>query len=231
MTKFSNFQFRPGYILILEFSAKGGVSYRRETTNEEREGEALHAELHTTKRVDHVGMAKKSRALINAAYHIVDRHASPTPLGYWASKETLEGEILPALQFVQESANQFNLEAFNVGSERRVAINLFPVALAEDNEHAARRVAQDIQDRVRDLRTALETGDRKGFEAAWDRAKNLDRMAVGIQADAIRTALDHAKETKSNLLEALREGHSIETLRTVLDLEPLDACIQLFQVS
>jgi len=230
MTTFRKFQFRPGFVLILEFSARGGVSYRRETTDEETDGESLHAQLHTHKTVDHVTLNRRSRAIINAAYHVVDRHATNTPLGYWATAEVLAEHIAPAITRIQEDAEDFNLAAQAAGSARRVNINLFPVALSEDNETAARRVAVDVQERIQALKDALWAADRKAFETAWDAARNLDRMAVGIQADAIRTAMDHAKETKSHLLEALREGVDVETIRTVLDLEPLDAAISLFQV-
>lgn len=220
-------EFKPGYILALEFSATGGVSYRREQTIEEQDGEGLRAELRTHKHVDHVELNKNSRAIINQAYHIVDKHATPTPLGYWVDDVALE-KITSELENVRESAQVFNELAHTLGSARRVEINIYPLALAENNEMAARRVARDVCDRIAALRAALASADRKAFDLAWDKSRNLDRMATGIQADSIRMALEHAKTTKTQLLECLREGFTPEQIAQVLDLEPLDAAINLF---
>jgi hypothetical protein len=221
-------EFKPGYILALEFSATGGVSYRREATNEERDGEGLRAELVTHKHVDHVQLNKDSRAIINQAYHIVDKHATPTPLGYWADDAALE-RITQELAGAQEAASVFNELARTLGSARRVEISIYPLALAENNEMAARRVARDVREKLQAIREALSMADRKAFELAWDKSKNLDRMATGIQADSIRMAMEHAKQTKAQLLEALRAGFAPEDIRAALDLEPLDAAIALFQ--
>lgn len=221
-------EFKPGYILALEFSATGGVSYRREATIEEQDGEGMRAELHTHKHVDHVELNKNSRAIVNQAYHIVDKYATPTPLGYWVDELALS-KITTELAGAQEAAAVFNELAKTLGSARRIEISVYPLALAENNEMAARRVARDVRDRIQAIREALAAADRKGFDLAWDKAKNLDRMATGIQADSIRMALDHAKTVKTQLLEALRAGYAPVDIAAALDLEPLDAAISLFQ--
>lgn len=224
-------EFRPGYILSLEFSAIGGVNYRRELVDEVIEGQELRAEFRTQKHVDNVDMQKTSRAIINQAYHIVDKHATPTPIGYWVDAEALE-KIMTELAGPQEAARMFNELAASLGSRRRVEIHVYPLRLPEfqdDSFAAARRVARDVRERLQGMRDTLAVADRKGFELAYDKARNLDRMAVGVQADAIRMALDHARLTKTHMLEALRAGHDPEAVAKVLDLEPIDAAIQLFE--
>lgn len=221
-------KFRPGYVLALEFSATGGVTYRRHTEREENVGEGLEAEFRTEKRVDHVELNKTSRGVINQAYHVLDKYATHTPIGYWADAETL-AKISAELVPIRQTAIEFNRVAQHLGSARRVEIQIYPLALSEEDEAAARRVARAVCDRLAALRDALKAGDRKAFELALDRAKNLHRLATGIQADSIRMAVDHAKTQKTQLLEALRQGFTPEACAPLLDMEPIEAAITLFQ--
>lgn len=219
--------FRPGYVLALEFSSTGGVSYRRQMEREELQDQRLEVDFFTKKVVDHVELNKISKKIINQAYHVISKHAAHTPIGYWADFAAF-AEIVEELRRVQTAAAQFNLAARALNSRQRVEVSVYPMELAEDNESAATRIAQDVRDRLVDIKAALAAGDRKGFEIVMGKCNNLDKLATGIQADAIRMALDHARALKTQLLEALRQNFSPEQCAPLLDLEPIDAAIALF---
>lgn len=214
--------------MIPEFSATGGVSYARTDAHEHRVGEGLEAEFTTQKRVDHVGLVNLSRSIINRAYHVMDKLAVSTPIGYFADPSG-ERKITEALAPIVSAAEEFNEMARSVGSGRRVHIAIYPVRIREDDETAARRIATSVREKLEDLQAALAQGDREAFERAWDKARNLDRLATGIQADSIRLALEAAKEQKGVLLESLRAGDGREIAASKLDLSALDAAISLFQ--
>ncbi len=73
---------RPGYIVNCEFSALGGVSYRREQLGEETLGErGLQREHNTKVTIDNVELLKESKAIIGAAYYVMDRACVNTPVG------------------------------------------------------------------------------------------------------------------------------------------------------
>lgn len=218
---------RDGAFLIVEFSATGGVRYARTANREEQVGEGLEAEFTTFKQVDNASLVKLSRSIINRAYHIMDRLAVSTPLGYFADRAS-ERMLRDELGEVQEAARQFNDMAAAVRSARRVRIDVYALRVREDDEEAARRLAGAVRERLQDLRDTLAAGDREGFERAIDRARNLDRLATGIQADSIRLAMDAAKEQKAIMLERLRSGAG-ELAGEGLDLSALDAAISLFQ--
>ena len=226
-TTIATMNIRPGYLLVIEFSATGGTTYSRETTFEQAAGPGMVAEFSTTKKVDHVELARQSRALINKAYHVLDKHAINTPLGYWCTEASLSG-IEEAIKPIQAEAALFNRNARSLGSKRAVEISLFPMMLREDNERAIKRISRDVRERLQEMRDSLHSGDRAAFERAWDGAKNLDLMATGIQADSLRMALDHAKGQKTQMLDALRHGFAQEAIAPLLDLEPIDAAISLF---
>lgn len=220
--------FRPGYIVALEFSAVGGVKYQRTAGEERVEGERLEADFSTRKTVDNVHLVGLSRALVNRGYHVMDRFAVPTPIGYFADDDAL-AKIRAALEPLQHAAREFNDMAEAAGSERRVAIEIYPLALDVDNEAAARRIARAVRERLEDLRAALVTGDPGAYDKAREKARNLDRLATGIQADAVRLALDAASEAKKELTSALKREATPEAAGATLDLSALDAAIGLFQ--
>lgn len=219
---------RPGFIVNCEFSALGGVRYKRKQLGEKQLGErGLQREHHTEVEIDNVELLKESKAIIGAAYYVMDRACVNTPVGYFAD----EGQLSAArkgLAEVQSAASMFNEMARLLGSERRVTIDVFPFEISPANEYTARRLHKVVRERLEALRDALHGGDRKLFEASLDKARNLEKLSTGIHADAIKLALEVAKERKSELLELLSAGNGNEIAGSKLDLEPLQAAINLF---
>lgn len=214
---------KPGYIVALEFSAVGGVSYSRETVA----SEGNVAKTVVVREADNAELLKDSKAIIGGAYYVMDRTCVNTPLGYYADEAQL-AEVRKDIVEYQRAAKSFNEMAAILNSDRRVTIDLFPLPLDNDNDLALWRLARVIADRLTDVRNALRSGDRKTYEAAADKARNLDRMATGANADAVRLALDVAKNRKGELLEHLRSGADAKTIGSRLDLTVLDAAIGMF---
>lgn len=192
-----------GFFLVPEFSATGGVKYTRRDGHEEQTGERLEAEFTTTKVVDHVGLLKWSRKIINLAYNAMERHASQTPIGYWVPADKAEA-ITAEIAGVRKEAESFNTAAHNVGSGRRVRIATYPISMREDDESAAIRLAQTVRERLVALVEALRAGDLDGYATAWKRARNLPRLATGIQAEAVGFALEAAKEGRAIVAALIR---------------------------
>jgi hypothetical protein len=219
--------FKPGYIVNVEITAKGGTSYQRTDLREEEIDKRLEAEFNTVKRVDNVDIHKESQAITNAAYYALEKFCTQTPIGYFADDKQLS-DLKDSMVEVRESAEIFNRLARQVGSARRVTVEIFPLKLLLDTEGAAIRLARSVRERLVEARTALYNGDRKGYEVMGNRLRNLDRLATGIQADAVRLALESLKEQKGELLKLLREGGDIAQSGAKLNLEAVDAAIALF---
>jgi hypothetical protein len=196
-----------GFFYICEFSATGGVKYARigNTETEEREDESLTARYKTRKDIDHVGLNKWSRKIINSAYGVMERHASVTPVGYWCSKE-LAPVLMAELAQVRAEADSLNKHASEVGSARRCRIEVFAVEAGQDAlEAVAIRLAQTVRERLDRLKSDLQAGDLNAYASSWKLAKNLPRLATGIQAESIVLALEAARETRSELAKAIKE--------------------------
>lgn len=219
-----------GIFFVVEFSAKGGVSYKRigHEWSETHEDKSLTAEYSTRKQVDHIGLATWSRKVVNAAYNVMERYCSPTPIGYWIAEEH-SSKMLAELAQVKQEAQSLNSHASSVGSHRRAYIDVYAMRVGEEDlEKTAKRLAETVRERLDSLREDLLKGDLNAYATSWRRAKNLPRLATGIQAESIVLALEAAKESRSKLAEAVRGKTDPVTAGAALDLTPIESAIFLF---
>lgn len=226
-----------GYFYVTEFSATGGVKYARigDTETEEREDESMTARYKTRKDVDHIGFLKWSRKIVNSAYGVMERHASVTPIGYWIAKDKAQAMIAELAQ-VQEEAHNLNKHAIEVGSARRCRIDAYALEAGQDAlESVALRLAQTVRERLDRLRQDLKDGDLNAYATSWKIAKNLPRLATGIQAESIVLALEAAREKRAELAAAIKElpesartSEKLCELGSALDVDAINAAIYLF---
>ena len=224
-----------GLFFITEFSAKGGVAYRRigEEDKTVHEDESMTAEYSTRKEVDHIGLQTWSRKVVNAAYNVMERYCSATPIGYWVSQERSQA-MLDELGQVKLEARKLNEFARTVQSRRRALIEVYAIEVGEDSlESIATRLAQTVRERLSSLVEDLRNGDLNAYATSWKRAKNLPKLATGIQAESIVLGLEGAKEARSKLYEALKAIPAAQEDRRKkvgeeLDLTALESAIWLF---
>lgn len=219
-----------GLFFVVEFSAKGGVAYKRigKEYVEEHEDESLTAEYTTRKEVDHIGLAKWSRSIVNSAYNVMERTCSQTPIGYWIAEEHAP-KMLAELAQVKDEAWKLNKHAASIGSQRRVFIDVYQMQVGEESqEKTAKRLAETVRERLASLRDDLALGDLNAYATSWKRAKNLPKLATGIQAEAIVLALEAARESRSKLAEAIKNRKKPEDAGKALDLLTIESAIMLF---
>lgn len=216
-----------GFFYVVEFSATGGVRYSRTDGKEEQEDQKLTAEFTTVKEVDHVGMLKWSKKIVNAAYNVMERHASNTPIGYWVNRDAVEA-LHKEMEQVREEAQTFNAGAAAVGCGRRVRIELYAVQATESETRVATRLAETIRERLTELGETLRAGDLNAYATVWKKSKNLPRLATGIQSEAIVFALEAAAEARKAVSAAIREGQKPEQAGAAADLTALESAVCLF---
>jgi hypothetical protein len=216
-----------GYFLVPEFSATGGVKYKTLDTQEERDGDRLTAEWATRKDVDHVGLLQLSRKIINSAYHAAERWASNTPIGYFVSLDNWP-KLQAEMAEIAAEADRFNHLAAQLGSGRRCKIALYPIRMQEDDETAAKRLAETVRERMQDLFDALRAGDTNAYAGAMKKAKNLHKLARGIQADSILIGLEAARNARKALGEGISAKRDPAVVGAELDLNAIESAIVLF---
>lgn len=215
-----------GRIIIPEYSRTGGIHTESQPRGrkEINEGAGLQAKYAMTKTVDDVWRLKQATRLLTRAYYVTDRHCATTPLGYWISEDSLP-RFQDEMAVLQAAIDEFNADSIHAGSDIRMVVEYYPIELPLNFEAAAQRLARHVRERLSALVLHLRTGARNDFELEMERCRNLDKLATGIQREAIEQALECAREQKKVMLAALREG---DDLASRLDLEPIVASERLF---
>lgn len=230
------FSIVPGNVIAPEISATGGVKYRRNDSEVRPVGDkGLETDYKGTKTIDNVDLLTESNSIIARCYYLLDKHCTSTPIGYFATDEqlaALEGEI----EEMREAARIFNSIATSLGSARRVVVEIFPLPLDVTNEKCVARIARSVHDRLVAIRDALLTGQKKVIDKALGDASNIERLATGIQADAVRFAIESAKEERSALLDRVRgdgcgadDVVKLAQLGKLCNLETIEATIEHFK--
>ncbi len=212
------FKYRPGYLIATEFSALGGVSYERE-----RDGD-VYKEI---KRADNPELLKESKAILQTAYYMLDRACLHTPIGYYAD----DGMLVDAkekMSEVKDAAKQFNELAQDLGSARRMLIEIFPLEVLPSNQSVVRRFSKLVGERLEVLRDTLTSGNKTKVERAFDRVVNLEKLATGDQENKIAHAVNVAKEERGRLFEMLRAGEDPKVAGRKLNLSEINSTIEVF---
>lgn len=222
-----------GLFFTVEFSAKGGIKYTRLGAEDKivHDDKSSVAKYKTRKDVDHVGFETWSRKIVNSAYNVMERHCSNTPLGYWIAEDKAPA-MLAEIGAVKQEAQNMNDAAKLHHSQRRVNIEIYCMqAGKEDDEKVAKRLALTVRERLESLMDDLRAGDLNAYATSWKKAKNLPRLATGIQAESIVLALEAAKELRSKVAEAIKERKlesAPERASEGLDFMAIESAICLF---
>jgi len=232
------FCFRPGWILRDRAEAKGGVYYYRELIDEQLDGDRLVSDHKTRKTVDNVTFVAEADALVKKVHYVLRKHCTRTELG-WFADDACWAKVKAEVAILQDEAVDINRRAKAARSERQVTVNVVPLRLDLVQPEVVREIATTIRGIMVELLTTLRSGDITPIHKLKIRSRNLEQLAVGIQADVIRFALDRAWQAASEIKQAMDAAPASATQRRFklaqevgrsLDLEMIEAAIEHFTV-
>lgn len=203
----TSWTFKPGWIVVDVSSATGGVSYDRTVVDEVaiNNNDGVRVDTMTRKTVDHVGHVTAIDALVKKVDYVLRKHATrlggAARVGWFVDDATLD-LVRTEVAELRAEAERLNALGRQLGSERQATIDIVPLRLDLDREEAVREITRTIRDVLGAFNTALRAGDVESLHKLKLRAINLDKLAVGFQADAIRMALDCAVEAGKTLKTA-----------------------------
>jgi hypothetical protein len=126
------------------------------------------------------------------AERIVAARSVRTPIGWFVPAGEVSG-LFAALLEAQADAGAFNELAEGAGSQRRTRIDAYPLHC--DRDAVGYRLRALIRERLIAIRDGIEASDPDETRHALTRARNLDLLATGDDAEAIRQALADARAT------------------------------------
>jgi hypothetical protein len=247
-----SFTFRPGWLLVDTSSASGGIRYDRELVKEKsiNKGNGLQADHKTRKTVDHVEYCAAADAVVKKVDYVLRKHCTRTEMGWFADDQAL-AKVKGEIALLEAEAHDLNTNgAKKAKSARRAKIRVVPLRLDLDRREAVAEIVHTIRSVLTELRDALRAGDLASLHKLKIRSKNLDKLAVGFQSDAIRFALarvpvaaNEIRDSIKTVVRATRNGGGSkedidEATATAaakagakVDLEAIEAALAHFQDS
>jgi hypothetical protein len=228
--KADKIQIRPGWLVVDVSAAHGGVHYDRTPLGaiEINGGEGQRSRYETVKTVDHVVYVHDIDAIVKRVDYILRKHCARAGYGWFADDEAL-AKVRAEVEALKEDAEALNRSARLAGCARRAYIDIVPAKIEIASEDAAREVCRTVRSVLAEIRDALRQGEvNQPLAKVLLKARNLDRLAVGIQADSIRYALEEVAPAKRTIREAVKQGKAPKDAGAALSLPGMDAAIDLF---
>jgi hypothetical protein len=246
------FNFRPGWMIVDCSSANGGIQYDRELVDEQpiNRRRGLQVDHKTRKTVDNVEFCAAVDAVVKKVDYALRKNCARTDMGWFADDQAL-AKVKAEVAEIEREAHELNTNgAKKAKSARRAKIRVVPLKLDLAKPEAVQEIAATIRSVLIELRDALRSGDLASIHKLRIRSKNLERLAVGFQSDAIRFALERVPLAANEIREAVKnatraaknEGEDKDKITEVgehaekragakVDIESIEAAIAHFEDS
>lgn len=207
---------RPGLLVALKTSVRGGVRYER-TTLEVADNNVQRWE--TTKIVtdpDELKAASKARA--DAGMMIV-RACSRTSFGLMCA-EKYEAELDAAMVRAQDIVDLFNQSA----RYTHITLHVMKGRVAASDEVAARAIASEVTDLIGAMRDGIDKLDPKAVREAAGKARQMLTVLTEENAARVEVAIEAARKAARNIVRRIeKKGEEAEAVLADIDCSQIDS--------
>lgn len=201
----------PAMILVVPaVRVVGGKRTATKTVKEQKNGQALNLTKQTVIEYDNRDERKQAEDFAQRARNMARQLATYTPLGYLASEDA-RPQLEDKIKALKAEGAKLNKSLGTCQVQTEIALLKMEVSVTAE---IATLVNNHIREDLEQLRTAI-AGGATDARNVFNRTRNIASLAVGIQSDAIKFALEEAKA-------------AIKTGKAVTELPHLDNAITLF---
>ncbi len=202
----------------------GGVTYERQLTSTDVEGDGITTTSLVVKNVDNEAIVKQMAKLRNKLDYTFRSTVTSVKFGYVATDEQL-ATLKEALKPLHEEAATLNAKAARVKCKHRVHVGLLAFKLSSgDSADAVEAIAETIVDHMKEYYEALHKLDLDWIKKIQLRSRNLDKLAVGIPGTILKSATACAKDSVKIIREGAKNADSHTAIRGRLNLGPIQVC-------
>lgn len=235
-------QIAPGFAVLNLSGASGGVRYESTVMSESSQRRhSRRVESRVTKTIDNETIVHEIDAAVKNVDDTIFRHL--------CVKMTF-GHFLPATNHnalhakvaeLRARVVTLNAAAEAMGSRHRGRVGVLTPSLDTSHPDLVRECKLTVLTALGDVRDALRLGDiddvtidrgiiRNRLKPALLRAKNIELLVVGQAEEALRAALDRAREVKPEIRAKIAAGASAVAAGQAVNLQVIDRALRLFEL-
>lgn len=195
---------KPGFLVCLRTTLRGGVQYRRvdvETEHQTEQG-ALRAKWETTKEItdpDDFKAGTEARTLARSAVGSICAY-SPN-FGFMAPIDK-EAELSQAIIKAREIAAAYNAKA----TTNQLTVSVICGRIAQDDAEAARAIAAEIRELMDQMQAAIKAADPAAIREAANKARGLDSMLSPDVARKVSDAIVQARSAARDIVRRVEKA-------------------------
>ena len=198
---------RPGLMISLKTTVKGGVSYLREDLTEGAEtrsdGKAVE-KWETTKIVEDPAEHERARKTINKARSIIAKVCITTAFGLLCPEER-EAELNTAIAEAKKLISAHNATA----TFTHVRVYCLKGRIASTEEESARAIGEEVSALLATMNQSIDKLDVEAIREAATKAKQLEEMLGPEQAEAVAGAVEQARKAARAIVKRVQnEGEA-----------------------
>lgn len=226
MTKKSTMTLKPGILVSLKTSKRGGVEYKRKDLTrgdeaspaEEGEVAALSVEKwETTKIVTDKAEDERATKARSKVGGLIRSVCTSSAFGLLCL-ESREKELDEAITEARAVAAMFNETAVNTS----IAVFVLKGRIASTDDEAARAIASELKELMDEMRAGIGAGDVEAAREAANKAKKMGAMLDEATTSKVTKAIDEVRAAAKEIAKRVVAGEDRAAVVKSIKLEELE---------
>lgn len=194
---------RPGLLVSLSTTVKGGVEYRTQDIDPDHvvETGARVAKWETERTVSIPEEHERAIKVRSRARALITGMCSQSTFGLLCP-ETAYDALQACIEDAQRLADEFNRTA----ELTRVNVYVILGRVAQDDVQAVRAINSEVRDLMEAMERGLQNLDVKTVRDAANKARNIGAMLSPAAEDRIKVAIDAARSAARKIVKAAETG-------------------------
>lgn len=217
---------KPGLLVALKTTVRGGVSYIRKDldANASADEAAKVSRWETEKRVEDAEEFERATAARGKARSVVSAVCSSSSFGLLcpqANEKALDAAIAEA----KNIAANHNA----IASKTQVEVFVIVGRIAQTDEEAARAIGVEVKDLLEQMKNATLKGDVEAIREAANKARELGAILSDDVGRQVSSAIDEARKNARELVKRVqRDGEKLADVVRDLYIQKIDSARSAF---
>lgn len=195
---------KPGYLVSLKTSIRGGISYARVTLEGDHINQstgAREARWETQRSIQNPDEHEAAGVARSAARSLIASACCNSAFGLLCPMVN-EGELTDKIQEARAIAERHNEGA----SCARVDVYVLVGRIAQDDVEAAKAIGAEVRDLLDDMRSGIAAADPERIREAANAARSLGGMLSGEASFAVSEAIKQARSAAREIVKRVEKA-------------------------